>query len=231
MCAVFAASSNVAARPMATAPWQRIVSMHARMSACGLMSGCNSVPLSRRLSAAMKIVGRLAIQSALPRSADARYVEPVGDMPGQFGRGDPRGGAGYCGGRGHVHGQARHALPRHRAAGPRPSSACPYAYQVSGEYAMLKAAAANGSTKRPAGGPAGLQARWCGRHPHVFRAGCGPLAEGRLKQRCRGRRASALRQQGPRALEAGGVMTVVHPLNPHLLPRLLGAWMNLPSPR
>jgi hypothetical protein len=46
--------------------------------------------------------------------------------------------------RGHGDGQARHAVPGHRAPREGRVPVPTFAYQVSGEYAMLKAAAANG---------------------------------------------------------------------------------------
>ena len=64
----------------------------------------------------------------------------------------------------HGDGQARHALPRHRAPGERRIQALPtFAYQVSGEYAMLKAAAQNGWLDHDAvvlESLLGVQARW-----------------------------------------------------------------------
>ena len=56
-----------------------------------------------------------------------------------------------------------------------------FAYQVSGEYAMIKAAAAQGLDRRrcgDAGDPAGLQARRLRRHLHLFRPRGRPAAEG-----------------------------------------------------
>ena len=71
--------------------------------------------------------------------------QPVSDGPGQ----PPRGAEGGCAGRGgggrHDHGQARAALSGCSGSGAGGRSICPRpAYQVSGEYAMLHAAAANG---------------------------------------------------------------------------------------
>jgi hypothetical protein len=66
------------------------------------------------------------------------------DGPRQHRRGAARSGARHRRGRRHGDGQARHALPRHRAPGERRVRVPTFAYQVSGEYAMLKAAAANG---------------------------------------------------------------------------------------
>ena len=54
-----------------------------------------------------------------------------------------------------------------------------YAYQVSGEYAMLKAAAAErlaGPRRRDDGGAAVLQARRRRRHPDLLCAGSGAAA-------------------------------------------------------
>ena len=51
-----------------------------------------------------------------------------------------------------------------------------YAYQVSGEYAMIRAAAAQRLDRRREGDdgePAGLQARRLRRHPDLFRPGGG----------------------------------------------------------
>ena len=53
-------------------------------------------------------------------------------------RGAARGGAGHRRGRRHGDGQARHALPGHRAPGEGRVSCATFAYQVSGEYAMLE---------------------------------------------------------------------------------------------
>ncbi len=47
-------------------------------------------------------------------------------------------------GRRHGHGQARPALSRHRAAGEDTFAVPTFAYQVSGEYAMIMAAIQNG---------------------------------------------------------------------------------------
>ena len=65
----------------------------------------------------------------------------------------------------HGDGQTRHAVPGHRAPRQTTNSAVPtFAYQVSGEYAMIKAAAPTaGLTTTPRDGkPAGLQRgrRW-----------------------------------------------------------------------
>ena len=65
--------------------------------------------------------------------------------PGQRARGAARGPPRRRGGRRHGDGQARAALPRRDPRGPRRRPTLPIAaYQVSGEYSMLKAAAANG---------------------------------------------------------------------------------------
>ena len=56
-----------------------------------------------------------------------------------------------------------------------------FAYQVSGEYAMLMAAAAQRLARRrqgDAGKPARLQARRRRRRPHLLRAARGAAAEG-----------------------------------------------------
>ena len=56
-----------------------------------------------------------------------------------------------------------------------------FAYQVSGEYSMIKAAAANGWIDGDAAmleTPAGVQARRLRRHPHLFRARGRAAAEG-----------------------------------------------------
>ena len=61
-----------------------------------------------------------------------------------------------------------------------------FAYQVSGEYAMIKAAAAERLDRRRAGDdgePARLQARRRRRHPHLFRADGGGTVEGKCWRR------------------------------------------------
>ena len=60
-----------------------------------------------------------------------------------------------------------------------------FVYQVSGEYAMLKAAAQNGWLNEEAcvlEVAAGLQARRGGRDTDLLCAGCGALAESRVSQ-------------------------------------------------
>ena len=55
-------------------------------------------------------------------------------------------------GRGHRDGEAGAALPGHHPPGARAGSTCPLAaYNVSGEYAMVKAAAAAGLARRASG--------------------------------------------------------------------------------
>ena len=78
--------------------------------------------------------------------ASVRRPQPVPDGPGQRARGAARGRARCRRRRRHAHGQARAALSRHpQRACARTLRRCPMAaYQVSGEYAMLHAAAANG---------------------------------------------------------------------------------------
>jgi porphobilinogen synthase len=70
--------------------------------------------------------------------------EDLPDRPRQPARGAALRGAGPERGRRHGHGQTGPALSRHGARGERPFGAPTYAYQVSGEYAMIEAAAANG---------------------------------------------------------------------------------------
>ena len=78
-------------------------------------------------------------------AADVRRPQDLPDGPGQRRRGRARGAARHRGGRRHRHGQAGAALPRRRSTMVKQETKFPLAaYNVSGEYAMIKAAAANG---------------------------------------------------------------------------------------
>jgi hypothetical protein len=94
------------------------------------------------------------------------------DGPGQQRRSPVGGVPGPGGGRRHDHGQARHALPGHRAAGQgrlrRPHLRVPGERRVRHAHGRGPQWLA-GRTGRGAGVPAGLQARRCRRHPHLFR--------------------------------------------------------------
>ena len=93
---------------------------------------------------------RLGLLRPVPRrgrlvgDADRRQAH-LPDGLRQFRRGAARGRARHRRGRRHDHGQARPALSRHPRAASRTTFGMPtFAYQVSGEYAMLMAAAQNG---------------------------------------------------------------------------------------
>ena len=84
-----------------------------------------------------------------PRPCAADRPRHLPDGRPQRPRGAARGRAGRGRGRGHADGQTGSSLPRHPGA-PSPATQLPLvAYFVSGEYAMLKAAAAAGALDEP----------------------------------------------------------------------------------
>ena len=105
----------------------------------------------------------------------------VPDGPGQQRRGAVGGLPRHPRRRGHGDGQAGHALSRHRAAREGRRSAMPTAvYQVSGEYAMLKAAAQAGWLDERAcvlEALTGMKRAGRRRHPDLLRARRGALAQ------------------------------------------------------
>ena len=99
------------------------------------------------------LLGEICFGLLRPVSRRRRLVERVGqqqqvqlpDGSGKQRRSAVGGRARPRGRRRHGDGQARHAVSRHRAPRERRIPASPtYVYQVSGEYAMLKAAIQNG---------------------------------------------------------------------------------------
>ena len=113
-------------------------------------------------------------------------------------------------GRRHGHGQARAAVPRRRPAGERTRRGVPVAaYNVSGEYAMVKAAAAAGLPRRARRRPRGADLdppRGRGHRHHLPRQGRRAMASVTPKLRSRKRRrgdpARRLRQ-APAQRDAG----------------------------